>query len=307
MRFTVNACIVLAALSLAANTFAASILFIGNSFTFARGSPVRNYGAHTVTDLNRQHTGGVPALFKAMTIEAGLDYDVYLETNGSVGIQWHLDHRRHVIDARTWDVVVLQGYSMLDPKQPGDAGVLVNSTQAMAGHLRTANPAVQVFLMATWPRADLVYTPQGHWYGKSVEAMATDIRAGYDHAAAASAIDDVLPVGEAWIRAMQTGVADANPYDGVAAGRINLWGRDNHHGSTYGYYLEALVIFGGITGRDPRSLGDDECAGSQLGIPGATIAALAQVAFDQLSASGYRMAPQPDSREPKRCDRLGPR
>ncbi|MEA3151753.1 MAG: hypothetical protein QOD56_2692, partial [Gammaproteobacteria bacterium] len=49
---------------IAGHTFAASILFIGNSFTFAYGSPVRYYRPDSVTDLNRAGQGGVPALFK---------------------------------------------------------------------------------------------------------------------------------------------------------------------------------------------------------------------------------------------------
>ena len=53
-----------------------SILFIGNSFLFAYGSPVRFYRADTVTDLNNEGIGGVPALFKSFTEQAGLDYDV---------------------------------------------------------------------------------------------------------------------------------------------------------------------------------------------------------------------------------------
>ena len=56
------------------------ILFIGNSFTFGAGSAVRFYRPDTVTDLNNLGIGGVPALFKSFTQQAGLDYDVYLET-----------------------------------------------------------------------------------------------------------------------------------------------------------------------------------------------------------------------------------
>ena len=40
---------------------ATSILFIGNSFTFGAGSAVRFYRADTVTDLNSEGIGGVPA------------------------------------------------------------------------------------------------------------------------------------------------------------------------------------------------------------------------------------------------------
>ena len=50
---------------------------------------------------------------------------------------------------------------------------------------------------------------------------------------------------------MQTGVADPNPYDGVEAGKLDLWTYDHYHGSTYGYYLEALVIFGSADGPRP--------------------------------------------------------
>jgi hypothetical protein len=65
----------------AGHVFAGSILFIGNSFTFAYGSPVRYYRPDSVTDLNSTDQGGVPALFKSFTVEAGLPYEVYLETD----------------------------------------------------------------------------------------------------------------------------------------------------------------------------------------------------------------------------------
>ena len=44
-----------------------SILFIGNSFTYGWGSSTRHYRANTVTDLNNEGVGGVPALFKSFT------------------------------------------------------------------------------------------------------------------------------------------------------------------------------------------------------------------------------------------------
>ena len=42
-----------------------SILFVGNSFTYGELSPVRHFQPDSVTDLNREGTGGVPALLKA--------------------------------------------------------------------------------------------------------------------------------------------------------------------------------------------------------------------------------------------------
>jgi hypothetical protein len=269
-----------------AHTFAASILFIGNSFTFAYGSPVRYYRADTVTDLNGGGQGGVPALFKSFTAQAGLPYEVYLETQPGVGIDWHLDHKLEAIGQRPWDAVVMHGYSTLDAKKPGDPSLLVANVRQMAQYLRAKNSRAEIRIMATWPRADQIYLPAGAWYGKPLEAMAHDVRDGYDRAAAATPGVKVVPVGDAWVRAMRTGVADPNPYDGIDAGKINLWTYDGYHGSTYGYYLGALVLFGQLTGRDPRSLGESECSGFELGLSGAQVGALEQVAFDQLAAEG---------------------
>ena len=78
------------------------------------------------------------------------------------------------------------------------------------------------------------------------------------------------------------GVADPNPYDGIAACQLNLWTYDSYHASTHGYYLQALVIFGTLTGKDPRSLGDNECSAFELGMSRAEVKSLQQVAFDQL-------------------------
>ena len=106
--------------------------------------------------------------------------------------------------------------------------------------------------------------------------MARDVRAGIEKAATAAEIKTIIPVGEAWTRAMQTGVADPNLYDGIGAGKLDFWTYDHYHASTAGYYLEALVVFGTITGRDPRSLGDNECSGYELGLdraPGESAAA----------------------------------
>jgi len=297
--------LVLALWLIAGPTFAASILFIGNSFTFAYGSPVRYYRSETVTDLNNGGQGGVPALFKSFTAQAGLPYEVYLETEPGVGIDWHLEHKLEVIGQRPWDAVVMHGFSTLDPKKPGDPTLLVANVRQMAQFLRAKNSKADIRIMATWPRADQVYLPKGAWYGKPIEAMAHDVRDGYDRAAAGTAGITVVPVGDAWMRAMRTGVADSNPYDGIDADKINLWTYDAYHASTYGYYLEGLVLFGNITGRDPRSLGANECSGFELGLSGAQVGALQQVAFDQLAAEGtlHAAAAKPETKPspPTRC------
>lgn len=290
---------------LAAGANAASILFIGNSFTYAQGSAVHYYRANTVTDLNSQGIGGVPALFKSFTAQAGLNYDVYLETQGGVGLDWHLDNKSGVIGQRPWDSVVMHGYSTLDARNPGDPALLVDTVRRMSELLRSRNPAVEIRVMATWARADQTYDPKGAWYGKPIEAMAHDLRAGYDKAAAGTpGLKPVVPVGDAWIRAIHAGVADANPYDGIDAGKVDLWTYDHYHASHFGYYLEALVVFGSVTGLDPRSLGENECSGYELGLSRPQVAALEQVAFDQLAESGaVKPAPLKLAKpaEPARC------
>ncbi|MDP9089668.1 MAG: PEP-CTERM sorting domain-containing protein [Pseudomonadota bacterium] len=295
----------------ASPTLGASILFIGNSFTFAYGSPVRYYRAGTVTDVNSGGHGGVPALFKSFTDQTGLSYDVFLETEPGVGIDWHLNHKLPLIGRHAWDTVVMHGFSTLDAAKPGDPSLLVSSVRQMAGFLRTKNDKVDIHLMATWPRADQVYLDKGAWYGKSIEAMGQDVRDGYNRAAAAAGNIKVVPVGDAWVRAMHTGVADSNPYDGIDAGKINLWTYDSYHASTYGYYLEALILFGQITGHDPRVLGEHECSGFELGLSGAQVVALQQVAFDQLAAESTVRAPAASAATklppPGRCAAAHPR
>lgn len=278
------------------------VLFIGNSFTYAAGSPVHFYRAGTVTDLNDEGVGGVPALFKSFADQAGLAYDVSLETRGGTGLDFHLAEKSGVI-GRAWDTVVMHGYSTLDADKPRDPAKLVATSKEMAELLRMKNAGVAIYLMATWSRADQTYPKDGAWGGQPIEAMARDIRAAYDSAAAASAAKAVIPVGEAWLRAMQTGVADPNPYDGIEAGKLDLWTYDHYHGSTYGYYLEALVIFGALTGRDPRSLGDIECSAFELGLSRAQAGVLQQVAYDELAKTGLKPNPRvAEARvRPERC------
>ena len=282
-----------------------SILFIGNSFTYGYGSATKFYRADTVTDLNHDGIGGVPALFKSFTDQAGLNYDVNLETRAGSDLNFHLENKLGVIGRQPWDKVVMHGYSTLDKDRPGNPDRIVKSVAKMADFLQSINPEVEVFLTATWSRADLTYLDDRPWTGEPIGQMARDVRAGYDKAAAAtSAVKSVNAVGEAWTRAMEDGIADPNPYDGIEVDKIDLWTYDHYHASAYGYYLEALVVFGNVTGLDPRSLGENECSGYELGMSRGEINALQKAAFDQL-ASEARVKPAalvlPDTSAPERC------
>jgi hypothetical protein len=282
-----------------------SVLFIGNSFTYGYGSATKYYRADSVTDLNNDGLGGVPALFKSFTEQAGLDYDVYLETKSGSALDFHLEKKLGVIATQPWDQVVMHGFSTLDSKKPGDPALLVETTAKMSTFLLELNPKVEVFLTATWSRADLIYQADRHWSGTPIQKMALDLRSGYDKAAAASApVKAVNAVGEAWTRAMELGIADSNPYDGIEFGKISLWSWDYYHASNYGYYLHALVVFGNLTGVDPRSLGENECSGFELGMSQHEVKMLQQAAFEQLvSENKVKAAPLilAESAYPKHC------
>ena len=266
---------------------AKTILFIGNSFTQGANSAVRRYRADTVTDLNGNGTGGVPALFKLFAQEAGLTYQVSLETQGGMGLDFHYETRRVLFD-RPWDVVVLQDYSTLDRDRPGDPALQVRYAGLLAAMFRQRNPQVRIQLTATWSRADLVYRPGSPWYGKPITAMAAALRAAANRTVASASLEGIVPVGEAWNRAIAAGIADPNPYDGTSFGQVDLWAYDQYHASIAGYYLEALMVFGKVTGIDPRTLGRNEKAAEDLGLSPTLAAALRDIAFRQLQAEKPR-------------------
>ncbi len=270
------------ALTGAAEGWAKTILFVGNSFTYGQGSPVRRYHPERVMDLNGEGVGGVPALFKTFADQAGLDWQVSLETAGGQDLAFHLERRAPRID-RAWDVVVLQGFSTLDATNPGDPTKHVVAARALADMMLRANPRVSVRLVSTWPRADLAYRPGSPWSAKPIATLAETVAQANRLASEGNArFGAALPVGAAWLRAMEAGVADTNPFDGVAFDKIDLWTWDHYHASTEGYYLEALVEFGAITGVDPRTFGARERAAEDLGMNPQVAVKLQQIAAEAL-------------------------
>jgi hypothetical protein len=267
-----------------------TVLFIGNSFTFGALSPVWKYRAASVSDLNGDGVGGVPALFKLFTEEAGLGYRVSHETAAGQTLKWHWDNKRALVD-RPWDHVVLQEYSTLDPERPGDPANLVIYSGKLAALLRARNPKAKIGLTATWSRADLTFPAGQHWSGKPITRMAEDIRRADGLAMQRNpAIGRVYPVGGAFNCAIAARIADPNPYDGTSFGRADLWAYDHYHASTAGYYLEALVVFASVTGHDPRALGRGEVAANELGLSPELAQRLQSVAWQMTLGDGCKPA-----------------
>ena len=176
--------------------------------------------------------------------------------------------------------MVLQQYSTLNPDKPGDVTDTIPAARGLARLFRERNRNVDISLVATWTRPDLTYPKGQHWSGQPVQRMALDLRHADDRVRArVPSIVRVIPVGQAFNCAIERGIADRNPYDGLTPGQIDLWASDHYHASSTGYYLEALTMFAAVTGSDPRELGTKEKAASDLGIAPAIAGKLQGIAF----------------------------
>lgn len=259
--------IILIAIATPAFAQSKKILFVGNSFTYGATASAEFFHPETVTDLNKGNIGGVPAIFKMLSQEAGIDYDVYIETIPGATLEKHYETKYNVLNQK-WDIVVMHTLSILDGKNPGNPEKLTEYSQKLVQMFRAKNPNVKIYMTATWPRADQIYPTKGFWYGKNTAQMTDDIMRGYQTALKENHgnIIGIIPLGQAWENAFKNGIADNNPYDGIDYNKVNLWGWDSYHASNYGYYLHALMDFSVINGFDVTKFGKNEHAARELGI-----------------------------------------
>jgi hypothetical protein len=193
-----------------------------------------------------------------------------------------------------------------------------------------ANPAAKVYITQTWARPDMVFphlatvadanyptVPDGrpiidtsggtfpngypdtlYYESEGLGGMTNDLRSAFAAKAQSNpGIAGVIPVGVAYQRALDQGVAKADGFytpDGVyapyqASDKINLWWDDYLHASRHGSYLSALVIFGTLTGIDPASFGASEKGASDLSIRPGDAVKLQRIASEQLAAEGLAL------------------
>jgi len=234
------------------------ILFVGDSLTHGRYTPVRSYGAMRasgrdaggparVFDENFGQTGaraerepgpwgGIPGIFARFAVEAGLDYDVHLEAMSATSLAKHDRVASDVIDRPIWDAVVLQELSArplpfaLTHNRASDPHGFCASVAKLARGIRAAAPQARIYLYETWPSADrakaLAGAPGSDGFRARYLERIADIVAAYRDAFERARRTDpsivaVAPVGRAWQRAWATGVADPDPY--VPSGAPLLW------------------------------------------------------------------------------------
>ncbi len=264
-----------------------TILFVGNSFTYGAIATAQNYNSDKVTDENGSGYGGVPGIFKQFTLQRGLNYDVHIEAVSGQSLQYHFENKAAIIGQSKWDTVVLQGLSTEATIQAGNRPNFILHAQRLENLIHNSNAAAKIYLYETWSRADRTYPPNGEYFGEPVEAMGNEIHDGYFEAFNSTPnIVAVVRTGDAWLRAIVQGFAVRNPYNPVevASGKYNLWASDSYHASNYGYYLSALMMFGKITGEDPRVLGAGEQAAAALNITPVQAVNLQNLAYAQLNA-----------------------
>lgn len=171
------------------------ILFIGDSFTHGRYTPVRTYGASgsssaLVVDEDAHASGkaaersdepgpwgGIPGIFARFAREKGLDYEVHLEAISATSLEKNFEARRAVIERPGWSAVVLQEMSALplpasltpcDPCAPnktsclqGDPERFAAGVQRIESAVHRTSPGAKIYLYATWAPADLAAAVSG--------------------------------------------------------------------------------------------------------------------------------------------------
>ena len=210
-----------------------------------------------------------------------------MEAISAQTLEYHYIHALPVIAQTRWDDIVLQEVSggPLPEARGGKPMRFYSGANMLEQAIHAVNPRAKLYLYETWARPDMTYSEKAPYAGETLEAMTRDLHDGYyreftqnGHFAA------VAPVGDAFMRAVRSGLAIHHPDRPPAPGLADLWYNDSYHPSVHGAYLAALVFFQQITGTDARTLGPAEQAAVDLGITSDVAVKLQQTAFEQVSA-----------------------
>jgi hypothetical protein len=218
-------CLLMTSACLAAR--ADDILFFGNSFTYGEGSP------------EVKKNGGVPKLVEAIAMAKGKQVATTAIIAGGKDWSYHLAQpgTDKALNSKPWNWVVLQDYSTR-PTSAGNIAQFMKDGETFSDRIAAASPKAGIILYQTWAR------PAGAFYQTkpgldlvNPEKMMSELHKSYaDLAADLTAKNPNRPA-----RVAPVGTAFA--YVKTIYPEIVVDAKDQHHSTTDGYYLAALVIY----------------------------------------------------------------
>ncbi|MCA8969429.1 MAG: SGNH/GDSL hydrolase family protein [Planctomycetes bacterium] len=188
------------------------VLFVGNSYTYENN---------------------LPFVFASL-VKPTRAVEVEMVASGGATLRRHLDQGKAIARIRNgkFDVVVLQGQSVLGPLQVRDGLVVVQDPAPFAAAAKelakiAGDSGARVVLFATWPRAGCP---------RSLAALNNAyVRAARDADAT------IAPVGLVWDR-----------LQGEDCEGMRLYGPDGSHPSAEGTYVAAATIARAVLGDTPQ-------------------------------------------------------
>jgi len=244
--------------------------------------PALSYNAANITDANGSGYGGVPGIFKHLATTAGRNYSVTIEAVSGQTLAYHAANRASIISRAGWDVVILQEYSTLPvpAARGGNPTLFAQGLASVVQLVKSNNPNATIYLYETWPRPDQVYPTGAPYYGQDIRVMQVDLRDAYNAQSAVIKAAGIAYVGDSFVKAINAGVADGNPYDGIGTGKVDPWASDHYHASAYGSYLSAVTIFSKVTDIDPKTVTNGAgTAAAGLGISSSVASSLQAVVW----------------------------
>jgi hypothetical protein len=224
-----------------------SVLFVGDSFTHGRYTPVRTFNAEIpgepwqppkVIDENYGQTGereelepgpwgGIPGIFSELAQQMRLSYEVHIEAISATSLKKNYDAASDVIAQTGWQTVALQELSVkplprsLTNSEHSDPPGFWASVQTIEQAVHAVAPKAQIFLYEPWASGDLAKTIAGDTsqpdfeekYFKALGEILDANLASYRCAAQRDGkIAGIAPAGEAWRRAWADGLANPDPF-----------------------------------------------------------------------------------------------
>jgi hypothetical protein len=161
---------------------------------------------------------------------------VDVEARGGYSLRMHLKSRTALIKIKNghYTHVVLQGHSLSavdHPDELAEDAERFNTVIAASGS--------RTVLYETWARKPNTSLYRKHALVRTFDDMVGRIDTAYSGIARKLHVE-LAPVGGAFVRAWRTDPA------------VPLWGSDGSHPTLAGSYMAACVLYGAITGRDPR-------------------------------------------------------